>query len=464
MDVKHGMQPMRVSRYPHIWLIYNGEIYNHRKLQEEFKYENTTNCDGESIIHLYAHGGIEFAARHLDGVFAFCLLDTARRNIYLGRDTFGVKPLFRGFVDAKLTVCSEVKGLMDFVGEDSKVRIQHVLPGNVETYSIDTDSRVSFENAIRFHQIGDVPLYASIFTPKGGLDSSLITALLVNLAKERRMPYRIQTFSVGMKDSPDLVAARKVANHLGTEHHEITFTQEEAISVIENVIYCSESYDVITIRASIAMYLLCKYVKEKTDTAVILSGEGADEIAQGYIYFHKAPSVEEGLDESRRLCKDISMFDVQRVDRMSAAFGLEIRVPYLDHTFSSYYLSLDPGMQAPKNGLEKHLLRSVFDKTDLIPMEILWRHKEGFSDGLTATTKSLYEMIQDFIEEKVDDSELDQCIQQYPQNPPQSKEALYYRQIFDKFYPGQSHIIPYFWMPKWSTSSDPSARTLKHYK
>ncbi|XP_060082676.1 asparagine synthetase [glutamine-hydrolyzing]-like [Ylistrum balloti] len=494
LDPEQGMQPMRVSKYPHIWLIYNGEIYNHKNLGNQFNFDYVSQCDGESIIHLYAKGGIEFAAKHLDGVFAFCLLDTVNRRVYLGRDTFGVKPLFHVVTAAgSLSVCSEVKGLVDMIGHQDK--IQEVLPGHVETYSLDMQCRASLKQTTTFHQIGDFPCYAATFSPleneikvnirtflrsavdkrmmsdrrigcllSGGVDSSLLTALLVELAKERKLPYPIQTFSVGMENSPDLAAARKVSKHLGTEHHEILLTPMEAISVIEDVIYFLESYDVITIRGSAAMYLLCKYVKEKTDSTVLLSGEGADEVAQGYIYLHNAPSVEEGDKESRRLCKDIHMFDVQRVDRMSSAFGLEIRVPYLDHTFTSYYLSLDPEIRAPKNGMEKQLMRSTFEDTDLIPNEILWRHKEGFSDGLTTLKKSWYEIIHDFLDENIDDSELIESVCQYPFNTPVTKEALYYRRIFEKFYPGQDHLTPHQWTAKWSLSTDPSGRTLSHYK
>ncbi|XP_033761539.1 asparagine synthetase [glutamine-hydrolyzing]-like [Pecten maximus] len=495
LDADHGMQPMRVFRHPNVWLIYNGEIYNHIQLRQQFDFKYATHCDGESIIHLYARGGIEFAARHLDGVFAFCLLDTASRKVYLGRDSFGVKPLFRILKEGGiLSACSELKGLMDIVKHQSKDKIQHVLPGHVETYRLDSKCRVSLDNIKQFNEIGSKPFYnadsaiekdvkASIRTLlrsavskrmmaerrigcllSGGLDSSLVTALLVELAKERKLSYPIQTFTIGMQGGTDIMAARKVAEHLGTEHHEILFTPEEAVAAIENVIYYLESYDIVSVRGSAGMYLLCKYIKEKTDTTVILSGEGADEVAQGYIYFHKAPSIMEADMENRRLCKDLSMFDVRRVDRMSAAFGLEVRVPFLDHTFSSYYLSLDPSIKVPVNGVEKYLLRSAFDETDLLPREILWRPKEILSDGLSSKNKSLYEILQDFADEKLKNLDLDQCIQQYPHNPPISKESLHYRRIFESFYPGQGHVIPYFWMPKWSSSSDPSARTLDNYK
>ncbi|XP_069127763.1 asparagine synthetase [glutamine-hydrolyzing]-like isoform X1 [Argopecten irradians] len=485
------MQPMRVLHYPNVWLMYNGEIYNYRQLQKQFDFHYTTQCDGEAIIHLYNRGGIEFAARHLDGVFAFCLFDTEKRKVYLGRDTFGVKPLYHVIKeDGSLSVCSEVKGLMDTVGDQLIYRIQRVLPGHVQIYSLDIQYRASLECCESFHYVGANPVYNITTTIgedvktnirtllrsavdkrlmserrigcllSGGVDSSLVTSLVVDLAKERKLPYRIQTFSIGMEGSPDLASARKVANHLGTEHHEVIVTPQEAIDVIDDVIYHLETYDIITIRGSIGMYLLCEYVKEHTDTTVILSGEGADEVAQGYIYFKEAPSAEDSDKESRRLCKDISMFYVQRVDRMSSAFGLEIRVPFLDHTFTNYYLSLDPALRAPKKGIEKYLLRSAFEDMDIIPREVLWRQKEGFSDGLTSPTKSWYQMIQDFVEEEINDL----AVQDYFINPPLTKESLYYRRIFEGFFSGQGHLIPYFWMPKWSKSSDPSARTLDSYK
>ncbi|XP_033761742.1 asparagine synthetase [glutamine-hydrolyzing]-like [Pecten maximus] len=488
LDAEHGMQPMRVIQHPNVWLIYNGEIYNHIQLKEQFDFHYATHCDGESIIHLYARGGIEFTARHLDGVFAFCLLDTTKRKVHLGRDTFGVKPLFRIFNedDGLLSACSEVKGLMDIAGHQSNAKIQEVMPGHVETYRLDMRGRASLESITQFHDVGKAPSYspaakllsndiqASIRTLlesavskrmmaerrigcllSGGLDSSLVTALLVKLAGEQGQIYPIQTFSIGMEGSPDLKAARKVADYLSTEHHEIILKPEEVITAVKNVIYHLESYDALTIRGAFGMYMLCQYVKENTNTTVLLVGEGADEITQGYKHFHNAPSAEDGDRESRRLCKDISFFDVRRVERNSAAFGLEVRVPFLDHQFSSFYLSLDPELKSPKNGIEKHLLRSSFDKTGLLPTEILWRPKEAFADGLASPIKSWIEFIQDFVAKHITDSEMENNSHQYTHNPPVSKESLYYRRIFESFYPGQGHLIPYFWKPKWSSSSDP---------
>ncbi|KAJ8314233.1 hypothetical protein KUTeg_008794 [Tegillarca granosa] len=429
VDDLAGMQPMRVYRYPHIWLLYNGEIYNHKLTRKEFDFPHDTECDGESIIHLYHHGGIEFAAKHLDGVFAFVLLDTANRKVFLGRDTYGIRPMFRFFTDdGFLAVCSEAKE------NDQKESIRRL-----------------FTAAVKKRLMADRRI--------GGLDSSLVAAILVKLAKEKGISYPIQTFSIGMEGSPDIEAAKKVADHLGTEHHAIIFTPEEGIDALKDVIYHLESYDITTIRASVV-----STSRRRQDTTVILSGEGSDEIAQGYIYFHNAPTPEEGDKESLRLCNDLHMYDVLRGDRTTAAWGLEIRVPFLDHQFSSYYLSLPPKDKIPQKGIEKYLLRAAFDSEGLLPDEILWRPKEAFSDGVSSAKRSWYEVLQDFINEQINDIDVEKASSKYSFNPPKSKEALYYRQLFQEFFPKLSHLIPYYWMPKWSKTSDPSARTLKHYK
>ncbi|ESO96771.1 hypothetical protein LOTGIDRAFT_201958 [Lottia gigantea] len=497
-DIK-GMQPMRLYTYPHLYLIYNGEIYNHELLEKDFDLNTSTTCDGEPIIHLYAKLGAEMAASQLDGVFAFCILDTANRKVILGRDTFGVRPMFKLYDEATgfLAVCSEAKGLFGLSHSlnDAKASIEPLLPGHVEVYDLDQDGKARFMERKRFHKIGDLPKYRTLAPPvgdevlanirnlfeaavkkrlmserrigcllSGGLDSSLVTALLVKDAKEQKLPYPIQTFAIGMEGSPDLQAAKTVANYLGTDHHEVVFTPEEGVRAIEDVIYHLESYDITTIRASVGMYLISQYISKKTDTVVILSGEGSDELAQGYIYFHKAPSSEEGDRESRRLLEDLYMYDVLRGDRTTSAAGLEIRVPFLDHLFTSYYLSIAPEQRKPIKGIEKYLLRSAFSDTGLLPNDILWRPKEAFSDGVSSKTKSWFSVIQDHCDQQVNEDELEQAATLYPFNTPKTKEAYYYRKIFESRFPNKSKWIPYFWMPKWCETSDPSARTLKHYK
>ena len=204
-----------------------------------------------------------------------------------------------------------------------------------------------------------------------------------------------------MDGSTDVEAARVMAKHLDTEHHEVKFTPQEGIDALQKVIYTLETFDIATIRASVGMYLVSKYIKEKTDTTVIFSGEGSDELCQGYIYFHKAPTAKDGHDESHRLLEDLYYYDVLRSDRTTAAHGLEVRVPFLDKYFTSYYLSLPPEHRQPQNGVEKYLLRSAFSGTGLLPDKILWRPKEAFSDGVSSKEKSWHSLLQEFVEHKV---------------------------------------------------------------
>lgn len=495
-----GMQPMRTFQHPYVYLIYNGEIFNFKELQKTFGFKQDTECDGEAIIHLYAKGGIEFAAQNLDGIFFFCLWDTANRKVFIGRDTFGVRPGFRVSTETGfMAVCSEAKGLINLSINQSAAmptsQVEQFPPGNVETYSLDAQGRAFLTEKTCFHKIGEPPMYTTFPVEigsdikknirdlltmavrkrlmadvrvgcllSGGLDSSLVTALVVQESKKLGVDYKIQTFSIGMEGSTDLEHARKVAKFLDTEHHELVFTPEEGVEAVENVIYHLESYDITTVRASVGMYLISKYIKEKSNSTVILSGEGSDEIAMGYIYFHKAPSAEEADEESRRLCRDLYMYDVLRSDRTTAAWGLEVRVPFLDHRFSSYYMSLPADVKVPQDSVEKHLLRSAFADEGLIPDEVLWRPKEAFSDGVSSVTLSWYEVLQTHIDSQINDSELEEAAKTFSHNPPHSKEALYYRRMFEKHYPGMGRWLPYYWMPKWSKTNDPSARTLKHYK
>lgn len=227
-----------------------------------------------------------------------------------------------------------------------------------------------------------------------------------------------------MEDSPDLLAARKVADHIGSEHHEVLFNSEEGIQVLDEVIFSLETYDITTVRASVGMYLISKYIRKNTDSVVIFSGEGSDELTQGYIYFHKAPSPEKAEEESERLLKELYLFDVLRADRTTAAHGLELRVPFLDHRFSSYYLSLPADMRIPKNGIEKHLLRETFEDSNLIPKEILWRPKEAFSDGITSVKNSWFRILQEYIEHQVDDAMMATAAQKFPFNTPKRRKAI----------------------------------------
>lgn len=504
VDQLYGMQPLRIKKFPFLWLCYNGEIYNHHTLKKKFEFQYQTNVDGEVLLHLYDRFGIQKMASLLDGVFAFVLLDTANRKVFLGRDTYGVRPLFRLLTDdGFLAVCSEAKGLTEIThAMATPASITPFLPGHFETFDLRPNGKVESVQMEQFHCCTEEPAHAacdslerpltgfdeetvkgnirSLFENavkkrlmahrrigcllSGGLDSSLVSAILVKLAKEEKLQYPIQTFSIGSDDSPDILAARKVAAHIGSEHHEVNFTVEEGLQAVEDVIFHLETYDITTIRASVGMYLVSKYIREKTDSVVIFSGEGSDELTQGYIYFHKAPNPKAAAEDSVRLMKELYLFDVLRADRMTAAHGLELRVPFLDHRFTAYYMSLPEEMRVPKNGVEKHLLRDSFKGIDLIPDEILWRRKEAFSDGILSEKKSWYVCLQEHLQSLVNDDQMEKAHKVFPHNPPRTKEAYHYRQLFDKQFPGRAGWLPHYWMPRWTNATDPSARTLSHYK
>ncbi|RMZ97401.1 asparagine synthetase [glutamine-hydrolyzing] [Brachionus plicatilis] len=502
VDDLNGMQPIRLVSMPHIWMIYNGEIYNYKQLQAKYNFDYLTNCDGESLIHLYNKGGIDFMCKNLYGVFAFILLDTKENKLYCGRDSYGVRPAFKLLTEnGTLGICSEAKGLLNLkLVQGAKFKIEFVEPGTFEEYSLhlaaNNDRKVRYERKFKFHEITQLPAYdvsvklmdnvlenirnaltnsvkMRLMSQRrmgcllsGGLDSSLITGLMVHEARKAGINYPIQTFSIGMShESPDILAARRVAKQLNTEHHEIIFTAQDAIESIRDVIKALESFDVTTIRASIGMYLISKYIKENTDTVVIFSGEGSDEVCQGYIYFYKAPNENAAHDESLRICNDLYLFDVCRADRTTAAHGLELRVPFLDHFFSSYYLSISRKDKIPtKDRCEKYLLRKAFDGLDIIPSDILWRPKEAFSDGVASKKKSLFEHLQEHINPLVKDEDLIGAPRKYPLNTPLTKEAYFYREIFAELFPDCDHFTPYMWLPRWCGNViDPSARTLNHY-
>lgn len=503
VDQLYGMQPLRIKKFPFLWLVYNGEIYNHLALEKQFDFEPQTAGDGEVLLHLYDRFGIRKMAALLDGVFAFILLDTQRNKLFVGRDTYGVRPLFKlSTDDGFLALCSEAKGLTEIThAMPSPASIEPVLPGHFEEFDLMQNGKVCSVQMEAFHCCTDEPEHAvcdsletlpsgfdeetvksnirTLFENavkkrlmaqrrigcllSGGLDSSLVAATLVKLAKEEKLPYKIQTFSIGSEDSPDILAARKVAAHIGSEHHEVNFSAEEGIQAVEDVIFHLETYDITTVRASVGMYLVSKYIREKSDSVVIFSGEGADELTQGYLYFHKAPSPRASAEESLRLMKELYLFDVLRADRTTAAHGLELRVPFLDHRLTAYFLSLPDDMKVPKHGVEKHLLRDSFRDLDLIPDEILWRRKEAFSDGMMSVKKSWYVCLQEHLEAMVNDDEMEKASQTFPHNPPHSKEAFYFRQVFEQQFPGRSQWLPHYWLPRWTQSSDPSARTLAFY-
>lgn len=501
LDSLCGMQPLRLLQYPNLFLLCNGEIYNYRQLVKEFEFIYHTKCDVEVISHLYANGGSENVAKSLDGEFAFCLMDVEDKKIIIARDPYGVRPLFRlRSTEGQLAICSESKGLVGLIDQmKGEWSLEPFPPGHFEEYRLLADGNVKLLKSVCYHKPGDKPSF-NVFVPwnelspsdnlenirklfsasiekrlmadrrigcllSGGLDSSLVAAVLVKLARQYNLPYKIQSFAIGMNDSPDIQAARQVADYIGTEHHEIIFTCDDIVSILDQLIYSLETFDITTIRASVGMYILARYIKNNTSTTVIFSGEGADEVAQGYIYFRDAPDSHDAHNESLRLLKDIYLYDGLRADRTMSAHSLELRVPFLDLQFTNYYLSLDPASRQPQNGVEKHSLRSAFEDSKLLPNNIIWRHKEAFSDGVASIKKSLYQIIQDIVEDRVTDDELKNAADKYPHCTPKTKESFYYRKIFESHYSGQAEqFTPYFWMPRWVKNiNDPSARFIKHY-
>jgi len=477
-----GNQPIVHPEDFNITVICNGEIYNWKKLADENNFKTRSTSDCEIIVHMYKKYGIKKTIESLDGVFAFVLIDKTKNMIFAGRDPIGVRSFYIGTSEKALVMASECKNLDNLC--DSIIQFkpgtficlkESELPKNIEDIKfqryydmvyklVNTNEedimkqiREKMDESITKRLLSDRPIGCLL---SGGLDSSLITALVV---KKFKRP--IKTFSVGLEGAVDLVYARKVAEFLGTEHQELIISYEDMFNAIPEVIREVETYDITTVRASTPMYLLSKYIKENTDITVLFSGEGSDEASGSYLYFHNAPDEQAFQEEILRLMKDLSYFDVLRCDKSTAETGLEVRVPFLDKQFLEFYLGIAPKFKIPKNyPMEKYLLRKAYDNQDLLPKEVLWRTKEGMSDGVSSQKKAWYEIIQDRIDVLISDEEFLNNKCKYTHNTPEIKEAYYYRKIFEETFKNRSSILPYYWLPKWSGNViDPSARVLNVY-
>lgn len=448
----------------------NGEIYNHLDLKENFvEDEILTGSDCESILHGYLKYG-EGIIKRLNGIFAFVLLDerTNPPTWLAARDNIGVCPLYYGFRgDGSIMFSSEMKCICDqcptfqvfppgrlMTNEDKIPRRWYnpawwdgtLLPSEPLLFA---KLRDSLETATRRQLMSDVP-YGVLLS--GGLDSSLIASITsryitrqVKNGVETGAPFpRLHTFSVGLKESPDLVKAQMVADYLGTVHHSFVFTIDEGLDAIKDLIYILETYDVTTIRAATPMYLMARKIRA-FGFKMVLSGEGADELYGGYMYFHKCPNAREFHEETVRKMKDLYMFDCLRANKSTMAWGLEARVPFLDNDFVNLSMAIEPKekMCVDKNGdkrMEKWILRKAFDnKADpYLPDEVLWRQKEQFSDGVGY---SWIDSLRDYANSHVSDQEFAAAEHKYPHNTPSTKEAYYFRQTFDSHYPQQSSAL-----------------------
>jgi asparagine synthase (glutamine-hydrolysing) len=472
-------------------LICNGEIYNSKILTSKYNLSVKSGSDCEVILHLYLKFGIKKTVEELDGVFAFVIYDHNRKELVAARDSYGVRPLFISVTPNGIAISSELKALYNLqnvkVFPNGSYWVSNMLSdSNFKVFNYnDTKNNVQCatdgSSFISFaHKYSSLPLNEIKEQIKnnltysvqkrlqsdrkigcllsGGLDSSLVTALVNKLTKNN-----VVTYSVGLEGSVDLAAARKVASFLGTEHHEIIFSEQLGLQSISQVIYATETWDTTTIRASIPMWLMCKYISENTpDVKVIMSGEGADEVCQGYLYFHNQPNPEEGHKESVRLIRDLLYFDVLRSDRSVSSNGLEVRVPFLDKEFVNFYMSIPPEYRCPdKKKGEKWLLRESFENEKLLPDEILWRRKDGLSDGCSSLNRPWYKVIEEKAEDVVSDEELKTAYDKFPHCTPKTKEALMFRNIFHKYFPEKDRdkLIPYQWMPKWcGEMTNPSGR------
>lgn len=467
IDLSTGKQPIQGSK--EAWVIHNGEIYNHEELRKELKHppKCRTNSDSEIIVHLWEEMGVD-SINHLDGVFSFVIVDGDK--VFAGRDPIGVKPLFYGYdKNDALWFASEQKALIETcetIHEFPPGHYYHSKEGFVRYYSPSWMSDETtlhgpeklndlFTKAVQKRLMSDAPLGVLL---SGGLDSSLVTSIVAREAKKKGI--KLKSFSIGMDpNSLDLKKARSAAEFLGTEHHEVIFTVEDGIKALEELIYKTESYDVTTTRAATPMLILSKYIAS-TGVKVVLSGEGADEIFGGYLYFSNAPGLEEFHQECIRRVKRLHTSDVLRADRATMGAAIEARVPFLDKEFLDYAMTIDPKYKFIKVGstCEKFVLRNAFDtpKNPYLPNEVLWRQKEQFSDGVGY---SWIDQLQEFAEKTISDKEFAQRSELFKHNTPETKEAYLYRKIYTNFYSHKScEKLVQKWVPKWQENKDPSGR------
>ena len=457
VDPESGKQPLFSSDKKQV-LAVNGEIYNHQDIRRRYagKYQFQTGSDCEVILALYRDKGIDFL-EDLSGIFAFALYDAERDEFLIARDPIGVIPLYIGYDDdGKVYVASELKAL-----EGQCDRYEPFLPGHYywsrepgmkiyykrDWFSYDavkdnaasvTDIHDALEAAVKRQLMSDVP-YGVLLS--GGLDSSVISAIAEKFSerriedddKERAWWPRLHSFAVGLKGAPDLAKAKLVADYIGTVHHEINYTIQEGLDAIRDVIYFIETYDVTTVRASTPMYLLARVIKSM-GIKMVLSGEGADEIFGGYLYFHKAPSPKAFHEETVRKLSKLYMYDCLRANKSLSAWGVEGRVPFLDKEFLDVAMRTNPeAKMCPGKTIEKRIVREAF--ASMLPDEVAWRQKEQFSDGVGY---SWIDTLKKITSDQVSDEQMAHAAERFPINPPRNKEEYYYRSIFAEHFPSDS--------------------------
>lgn len=457
VDPQSGRQPLFSHDRKQV-LAVNGEIYNHREIRKQYagRYEFQTGSDCEVILALYRDKGIDFL-EDLNGIYAFALYDEEKDDFLIARDPIGVIPLYIGRdKDGKVYCASELKALEGFCDEYEPFLPGHYYIGSEgkmkRWYKRDwmdydavkdnggnaTDIRAALDEAVKRQLMSDVP-YGVLLS--GGLDSSVISALAKQYASKRietdsRQDAwwpQLHSFAVGLKGAPDLAKAREVAEHIGTVHHEINYTIQEGLDAVRDVIYFIETYDVTTVRASTPMYLLARVIKSM-GIKMVLSGEGADEVFGGYLYFHKAPNAKAFHEETVRKLSKLHLYDCLRANKSLAAWGVEGRVPFLDKDFLDVAMRLNPELKmCPGKTIEKKIVREAF--ADLLPESVAWRQKEQFSDGVGY---SWIDTLKQITAEAVSDEQIAHAAERFPINPPMNKEEYYYRSIFEEYFPSES--------------------------
>jgi asparagine synthase (glutamine-hydrolysing) len=497
VDINHGAQPLIDSMTGRV-LAVNGEIYNHRQLRADLlkkPHDFKTDSDCEPLLYLYDEYGPEFLTK-LNGIFAFVIYDPRDGDFFIARDHIGINPLYWGRDgEGTLYIASEMKALYDlcvkievfppghyYKGSEGKLvqwyKPGWAAPGFIPDKPVDLEElKEALIAAVKRQLMCDVP-YGLLIS--GGVDSSLIAAIAAKYAErrvetngaERAWWPRIHSFSVGLADAPDTRYAKMVAQHIGSEHHELVFTIQEAIDSLSDVIYHLETFDVTTIRAGTPMYLMSRKIKAM-GIKMILSGEGSDEIFGGYLYFHKAPNRVEFHEELVRKLSMLHLYDCLRANKMPAAWGLEARVPFLDPEFLEVAMNIDPAdkmIRSSEGRMEKYILRKAFD--GWIPDEILWRQKEQFSDGVGY---SWIDSLKAFAEKEVSDSAMANAAYRFPIKTPPTKEAYLYRSIYEEHFknPSAVDLVPdgpsiacstptaIRWDAAWANLADPSGRAVR---
>lgn len=473
IGVENGDQPIT---YEDITLMCNGEIYNYLELCVQYGFEMTTESDCEIILHMYKKFGLDRTLKEIDGVFAFILHDP-KTGIFVARDPIGIRPLYSGTDPSNNTLAfaSEMKSISfcPNVFQFNPGHWWHINVGKIAYFTMNFPRTISTEftilgkirrllkSAVKKRMISERPIATLL---SGGVDSSIIAALVQKYSSRP-----INTYSIGMEGSPDLKYAEITAKHIGSVHKNLLVKAEGLISGIPRTILQIESYDTTTVRASVANYIISKWISQNSPDKVIFCGDVADEIFGGYRGFSQAPTDSIlGLGITKMLSQ-IHYFDVLRSDRSISGAGLEARVPYADKEFIQYIMSIDPSLKRfgtlldkDSEIIEKRLLRTAFSGKNLIPDEVLWRRKEAFSDGVSGE-HDWFALIQEHVEGVYTDEEFEEKRSKYVINQPYDKESLWYREIFESVYPGKAGIIPCFWKQPFCTEIDPSARKLECY-